>query len=108
MNERIPQRSPLRALATAAALSLAAFAFAGQARAAEARHEKEGFSDLTVDEVAGLIEKKEASVFDNNQKERFDKSHVPSAVWLKFNEVQASDLPKDLERKLVFYCANAH
>ena len=75
-------------------------------RAADAA--KDGFGELTVDEVAALIEKKDISVFDNNGKARFEESHLPTATWVKFNDVQAGDLPADLERKLVFYCANSH
>jgi hypothetical protein len=98
----------MRALTAAAALSLGLLAPA--ARAGEATHDskKEAFGELSVDAVEKLIAAKEASIFDNNDEGRYAKSHLPTAKWVKFNDVQAADLPKDLERKLVFYCANSH
>ena len=64
--------------------------------------------DLTVDEVEALIARGELTVIDNNSEARWQKSHVPTAKWVDFKEVNASDLPADKERKLVFYCANEH
>jgi hypothetical protein len=72
-----------------------------------AKHE-EGFGELTVDQVADLIAKKDADIFDNNSRSDFDKEHVPTAKWVAFNQVKAGDLPADKSRKLVFYCANSH
>lgn len=69
---------------------------------------KEGFKSLTVDEVAGLIAKKEADIFDNNSHKRWAESHVATAKWVQFDAVKASDLPADKLRKVVFYCANSH
>lgn len=70
--------------------------------------EKEGFKPLTVDEVATLIEKKEADIFDNNGADRFAQSHLPTAKWVAFQNVKEADLPKDKSRNLVFYCTNEH
>ncbi len=67
---------------------------------------KDGFSELTVDQVEQLIAKKDASVFDNNSQERWQQSHVPGAKWVAFNHVTAKDLPQEKDRNLVFYCAN--
>jgi rhodanese-related sulfurtransferase len=53
-----------------------------------------------------MLAAKSADIFDNNSEERFAKSHVPGARWVAFNKVTASDLPKDKERSLVFYCEN--
>jgi rhodanese-related sulfurtransferase len=36
----------------------------------------------------------------------WQKGHVPTATWVDFKDVKASDLPKDKDRMLVFYCAN--
>ena len=69
---------------------------------------KEGFGSLTVDQVSDLIAKKEADIFDNNGHDRWQQSHLPTAKWVAFDEVKATDLPKDKERKLVFYCASTH
>lgn len=63
---------------------------------------------LTVDQVQALVASGQATVFDNNSKERFEESHVPGAKWLSFKDVKASDLPEDKARTLVFYCANEH
>ena len=81
--------------------------FACHARASEAAKD-EGFGKLTVDQVAGLIAKHGADVFDNNSKDEWAKGHVPGAKWLAFNDVKASDLPQDHSRTLVFYCHNEH
>ena len=78
----------------------------GAARANDVKDE--GFGDLTVDQVADLIAKKDADLFDNNGKDDYEKGHVPTARWVAFNAVKESDLPKDKSRKLVFYCANTH
>ena len=80
--------------------------FAGAARANAVK--EEGFSDLTIDQVSDLIARKDADVFDNNQKDVYAKGHVPTAKWVDFKAVKESDLPKDKSRKLVFYCANTH
>ena len=74
----------------------------GMARAAE----QEGFGELTVAQVDQLIQSKKADVFDNNSKDEWQQGHVPSAKWVAFNGVKASDLPQDKNRELVFYCHN--
>ncbi len=83
-------------------VALAAFLFGAAARA----EEKEEFGRLTVDQVAEHVAKGDASIFDNNPKDMWQKGHVPTAKWVDFKNVQASDLPKDKDRTLVFYCAN--
>ncbi len=93
-------RFPLPA-ALAALILLGASA---PARAASA----DGFGELTLDQVDKLVAAKSADIFDNNSEERFAKSHVPGARWVAFNKVTSSDLPKDKERALVFYCENTH
>ncbi|MGZ6124669.1 MAG: rhodanese-like domain-containing protein [Myxococcales bacterium] len=87
-------------------LAAAVLFLAGAARADLGKDE--GFGDLTVDQVADLIAKKDADVFDNNGKDVYEKGHVPTAKWLAFSAVKESDLPRDKSRKLVFYCANPH
>jgi len=83
-------------------LALAALLFGAAAWAGE----KEEFGSLTVDQVAEHVAKGDASIFDNNPKDMWQKGHVPTAKWVDFKNVQASDLPKDKDRMLVFYCAN--
>jgi rhodanese-related sulfurtransferase len=87
-------------------LAFAVVLLASSARASSAN--EEGFSDLTIDQVSDLIAKKEADIFDNNSKDVYVKSHLPTAKWVAFKDVKESDLPKDKSRKLVFYCANTH
>ena len=108
MTLRSPLQPAVRALCAAAFLSLGLLPSAACADGGGHEQKKEGFGELSVDAVDKLIAAKDVSVFDNNSEERFAKSHVPGAKWLKFNDVQAADLPRDLERKLVFYCANSH
>jgi len=83
-------------------LALAALLWGAAART----HDKEKFGSLTVDQVAEHVAKGDASIFDNNPKDMWQKGHVPTAKWVDFKDVQASDLPKDKDRTLIFYCAN--
>lgn len=69
------------------------------------------FGQLTVDEVAQRIDAAKAGkgqlfVYDNNQREVYEKGHVPTAKWVKPSALSASDLPADKAAPLVFYCAN--
>jgi rhodanese-related sulfurtransferase len=86
------------------ALGIAALAFEARADAAK----DQGFGELTIDQVAELIAKKDADIFDNNDLKEWKEGHVPTAKWVSFKDVKASDLPKDHSRKLVFYCHNRH
>jgi hypothetical protein len=108
MMQQPPLHRALRALCAAAALSLGLLAQGARADGASHAQKKEPFGELSVDQVEKLIASKEASIFDNNDEDRYAQGHVPGAKWVKFNDVQAKDLPRDLERKLVFYCSNSH
>ena len=66
----------------------------------------EPFGRLSVDEVAAKLGKPGVYVFDNNSKDVYANGHVPSAKWLDYDKVTASDLPKDKAATLIFYCAN--
>jgi len=75
--------------------------------------EKELFGRLSLSELEAKMTAAKAgqlklAVFDNNEHERFMKSHIPGAKWVQFDKVQASDLPGDKDTTLVFYCANEH
>jgi hypothetical protein len=75
--------------------------------------DKEAFGRLSIPELSALMADAKAgkiklAIFDNNQHERFDKSHLPGARWVDFSKVQASDLPPEKDATLVFYCANEH
>ncbi len=89
-------------------MTILALALGSVLMAAPTPVQGEQFSALTVDDVAALVAKHDADVFDDNDKDRYVQSHVPTATWLQFNQVKESDLPKDHSRKLVFYCANEH
>jgi len=88
------------ALAVAAAII---FAIGLRAQAAE-----EPFGRLKVDEVAAKIGKPGVFIYDSNSAEDYAKGHVPTAKWVDYDHVQASDLPKDKAATLIFYCANEH
>jgi hypothetical protein len=89
-------------------LFTAAAGFVLLACTAHADPKKDGFGELTIDQVADLIARKDADVFDNNGKDTWASGHVPTAKWVSFKDVKESDLPKDRQRTLVFYCANEH
>jgi hypothetical protein len=88
--------------------ALVALILLGASAPSRAASAKDGFGELTLDQVDKMVAAKSADIFDNNSEERFAKSHVPGARWVAFNKVTASDLPKDKERSLVFYCENTH
>jgi rhodanese-related sulfurtransferase len=75
---------------------------------ARADTKSEGFGELTLDEVSALIASKGADIYDNNDQKEWQEGHVPTAKWVKFNDVKEGDLPRDHARKLVFYCHNTH
>jgi 3-mercaptopyruvate sulfurtransferase SseA len=63
---------------------------------------------LTVDEVAARIALHDGKtvIYDNNDKDRYAKSHVPGARWVDYENVTVADLPADKTATLVFYCAS--
>jgi hypothetical protein len=74
---------------------------------------KKAFGELSIAELEARMAdakagKIELAIFDNNQHDRFDKSHIAGAKWVKFDDVKASDLPTNKDATLVFYCANEH
>jgi len=80
-------------------------------KGADTAHEAMG--KMSVDELSAKMEEAKAGklalfIYDNNHKERFDKSHIPGAKWLDYEKVAAGDLPQDKNATLVFYCANEH
>jgi 3-mercaptopyruvate sulfurtransferase SseA len=66
--------------------------------------------EMTADDVDKRIAANDATfhVYDSNEKEVFDKNHVPGAKWVPFDKVTADMLPASKTDTLVFYCANAH
>jgi rhodanese-related sulfurtransferase len=59
-------------------------------------------------EVQKRLKETNFFVFDNNQKERFDKGHIPGAKWVNPSEITAATLPANKSATLVFYCADPH
>jgi rhodanese-related sulfurtransferase len=68
----------------------------------------EKLSELSVDEVAKRLGQKNVYVFDCNPKEEWKEGHLPTAKWVDFSNLQASDLPADKTATLIFYCQNEH
>jgi rhodanese-related sulfurtransferase len=103
------------ALVTALSLSVAACSKPQPPPSAEEREGSahEAFGRLTVDELVAKMKaakegKLKLAVFDNNERERFVAGHIPGATWVKFDAVQARDLPADKATTLVFYCTNQY
>lgn len=76
---------------------------AGEAKAA--------FQKMSVEQLASLIDQSKAGkamvyIFDNNNRERFDKGHIPGAKWISPDSIKESDLPADKGATLVFYCGS--
>jgi 3-mercaptopyruvate sulfurtransferase SseA len=64
---------------------------------------------MTVDELAGMIDRREAvAVYDANGRERYERGHIPGARYVGHDEVTAAMLPADRATRLVFYCYNEH
>jgi len=68
----------------------------------------EGFGEMTPQEVMAKLKQKNVYVFDNNARERWQKSHVPGAKWVHPSEYDPKELPADKSATLIFYCANPH
>jgi hypothetical protein len=71
------------------------------------------FGRFTVEQLEAKIKEGRAGklklyIFDNNSQERFKQSHVPTARWIDYSRIRPSDLPKEKDATLVFYCANEH
>jgi hypothetical protein len=71
-------------------------------------HSTDELKRLTVDEVAARVAAHDGKtfVYDNNSKDRYTQSHVPTAAWVDFKNVTAADLPADKSATLIFYCAS--
>ncbi len=61
-----------------------------------------------VDVKAGIDAKKPQYFFDANGEASFAKNHLPGAVWVQYDKLDAALLPNDKKAALVFYCANEH
>jgi rhodanese-related sulfurtransferase len=62
--------------------------------------------ELTVEEVAELIEDRRAVLFDANPRRRWASGHLPGAINLDPGEFGEDDLPCNRNATLVFYCSD--
>jgi rhodanese-related sulfurtransferase len=77
----------------------------------EEQEEKELFGRMTMEELDAKVKAAKAgqlelAIFDNNDRGRYERGHIPGAKWVKFDAVKAADLPASKDAVLVFYCAN--
>jgi len=97
-------RTALKMIA-ALALLLPTLAAAGAPSAAPAKPAE--LSRLSIQQVSELLDKRgKVRVFDNNGPERYAAGHLPGAIWLRYDSIEAANLPPDKSVTLVFYCAN--
>lgn len=62
--------------------------------------------ELSVDEVAELLNDRRVVLFDANPRPRWASGHVPGAINLDPANLGESDLPRDKSAMLVFYCSD--
>jgi rhodanese-related sulfurtransferase len=62
--------------------------------------------ELTVEEVAELIEDRRAVLFDANPRPRWASGHLPGAMNLDPGAFGEHDLPRNRDAMLVFYCSD--
>lgn len=62
--------------------------------------------ELTVEEVAELIEDRRAVLLDANPRRRWASGHLPGAINVDPAEFSERDLPHDRNAMLVFYCSD--
>lgn len=68
---------------------------------------KAGYGEVTLDELAALVDGKGATVVDANKAERYAQGHIPGAIHTRADEhgkLTGAALPADKATKLVFYC----
>jgi rhodanese-related sulfurtransferase len=61
--------------------------------------------ELTVQEVAELVEDRLAVLIDANPRPRWASGHLPGAINVDPGRFDLDDLPHDREAMLVFYCS---
>jgi hypothetical protein len=85
-------------------------AASADATSSAASKSEAAIQEMTIEDVDKRVAANDATfhVYDSNEKEVFDKNHVPGAKWVPFDKVTADMLPATKTDTLVFYCANAH
>lgn len=79
-----------------------------QASSAESAGAEASFAQISVADVAAGIASpdRRLSVYDANNRERFEQNHVPGATWVDYHTLSREQLPSDASTPLVFYCYN--
>ncbi len=81
----------------------------GSSAPAAAAASEAPLAELTVDQLAGILDRHEpVAIYDNNAEESYDHGHIPGARWLAFDRVTAETLGPDHDIRRVFYCHNEH
>lgn len=67
------------------------------------------FGEMTVQAVAAALAANEPiHIYDNNNRARYERGHVPGARYVGHDPVTAAVLPPDRNARLLFYCSNEH
>jgi len=62
--------------------------------------------ELSVQEVAELLEDRRAVLIDTNPRPRWASGHLPGAINLDPGRLEESQLPRSKDAMLVFYCSD--
>jgi rhodanese-related sulfurtransferase len=65
-----------------------------------------GLKTISPGDLHALIQKNQVTVFDVNSPQSWKSAHVPGALHLDPVNYLESDLPRDKQSNLVFYCSN--
>lgn len=68
----------------------------------------DSFGMMGVEDVAKILGKPDVYIFDANTESTFKEGHVPGAKFVVYRTYPESDLPKNKEATLIFYCKNRH
>jgi rhodanese-related sulfurtransferase len=85
-------------------LTLALVLVVAPAIACGSRGKGADFATLTLDEVEAMLGKPDVVVVDANERDLYEKHHLPGARFA--GSKLASVLPEDKETRLVFYCTS--
>jgi len=68
--------------------------------------EKDPFGKMNIEAVSKKLGQQDFHVFDANGRSTFLSGHVPGAKHVHFLKYESSELPKNKEATLLFYCQN--
>ena len=86
-------------------LGMSLFAAATLLVPASARAVDPQVQEVTPDQVEKMLGAPDVRIYDVNDLDMFNKSHVPGAIHVGTKKL-AGLLPSDKSTRLVFYCAN--